>query len=144
MPRGEPPVGPVAVLDSEAVSVLASPKERGSASRRAQAVLQAIERRGGYAVVPAPVLAETSRTRARRAAVDRVLRRLQVVPTDRPIAEQAGALLEAAGMGSATAVDALVAATAAQTPAAVILTRDGDDLGRLSSSLTNVAVEGLG
>lgn len=124
--------------------MLASPKERGSASRRAQAVLQAIERRGGYAVVPAPVLAETSRTRARRAAVDRVLRRLPVVPTDRPIAEQAGALLEAAGMGSATAVDALVAATAAQTPAAVILTGNGDDLGRLSSSLTNVAVEGLG
>lgn len=124
--------------------MLASPKERGSASRRAQAVLQAIERRGGYAVVPAPVLAETSRTRARRAAVDRVLRRLQVVPTDRPIAEQAGALLEAAGMGSATAVDAFVAATAAQTPAAVILTGNGDDLGRLSSSLTNVAVEGLG
>lgn len=124
--------------------MLASSKERGSASRRAQAVLQAIERRGGYAVVPAPVLAETSRTRSGRAAVDRVLRRLQVVPTDRPIAEQAGALLEAAGMGSAAAVDAFVAATAAQTPAAVILTGDADDLGRLSSSLTNVAVEGLG
>ena len=123
--------------------MLASPKERGSASRRAQAVLQAIERRGGYAIVPAPVLAETSRTRGRRAAVDRVLRRLQVVPTDRPIAEQAGALLEAAGMGSAAAVDAFVAATAAQAPAAVILTGDADDLGRLSSTLANVAVEAL-
>jgi predicted nucleic acid-binding protein len=134
----------VAVLDAEAVSVLASPQERGSASRRAQAVLHAIERRGGYAVVPAPVLAETSRTRGRRTAVDRVLRRLQVVPTDRPIAEQAGVLLEAAGMGSAAAVDAFVAATAAQMPAAVILTGDADDLGRLSSRLTNVAVQGLG
>lgn len=123
--------------------MLASPNERGSASRRAQAVLEAIERRGGYAVVPAPVLAETSRTRGRRAAVDHVLRRLQVVPTDRPIAERAGALLEAAGMGSAAAVDAFVAATAAQAPAAVILAGDAGDLDRLSSSLTNVAVQGL-
>jgi predicted nucleic acid-binding protein len=134
----------VAVLDAEAVSVLASPKERGSASRRAQAVLHAIERRGGYGVVPAPVLAETSRTRGRRTAVDRVLRRLPVVPTDRPIAEQAGVLLVAAGMGSAAAANAFVAATAAQMPAAVILTGDADDLGRLSSRLTNVAVQGLG
>ena len=107
-------------------------------------MLEAIERRGGYAVVPVPVLAETSRTGGRRAAVERVLRRLQVVPTDRSIAEQAGALLEAAGMGSAAAVDAFAAATAAQMATAVILTGDPDDLGRLSSRLVNVATEGLG
>jgi hypothetical protein len=46
VPRDEPPVGPVAALDAEAVAVLASPMERGSASRRTRAVLQAIERRG--------------------------------------------------------------------------------------------------
>lgn len=143
MPPAEWPLGPVAVLDAEALSVLASPKERGVALRRAQAVLEAIERRAGYAIVPAPVLAETSRTRARRAAVDRVLRRVQVVPTDRAIAETAGVLLEAAGMGSANAIDAFVVATAAQTPAAVVLTADADDLGPLAASLRHVEVERL-
>ena len=140
MPPAERSVGPVAVLDAEALSVLASPKERGSARRWAQAVLEAVERRAGHAVVPAPVLAETSRTRARRAAVDRVLRAVRVVPTDRLIAETAGVLLEAAGMGSANAMDAFVVATAAQTPAAVVLTAAADDLGLLAASLRHVEV----
>src|SRR5437867_1812223 len=84
--RGGRPAPPLVVLDSEALSALAAPKERGVAARRAQAVLEAVERRGGIARVPAPVLAEVSRGR-RRAGIDRVLRGARVVPTDRAIAE---------------------------------------------------------
>ncbi|MGH9304232.1 MAG: type II toxin-antitoxin system VapC family toxin [Acidimicrobiales bacterium] len=134
----------MAVLDAEALSVLASPGERGSAKRRSHAVLEAVERRGGYAVVPAPVLAEVSRTRERRMAVERVLRHLSVVPTDRRIAEGAGVLLEAVKMSSSGAIDAFVVATASAMPAAVILTGDAGDIRQLSSSLPNVVVQPLG
>ena len=143
MPPAELAVGPAAVLDAEALSVLASPRERGAALRRAQAVLEAIERRAGYAVVPAPILAETSRTRARRAAVDRVLQSARVVSTDRVIAETAGVLLEATGMDSTNAIDAFVVATAAQLPLAVILTADVDDIAYLAASLRHVEVQAL-
>ena len=111
--------------------------------RRAWAVLEAIERRAGYALVPAPVLAETSRTRGSRAAVDRVLQSVRVVSTDRVIAETAGVLLEACGMDSTDAIDAFVVATAAQLPVAVILTADVDDAASLAASLWHVEVQAL-
>lgn len=98
----------MAVLDSEAVSALANPTERGTSARRAQAVLEAVERRGGTACVPAPVLAEVSRTPARSAAVARVVRHARIVPTDRPIAEAAGRLLERVQLDSCHAIDAFV------------------------------------
>lgn len=131
-----------AVLDSEALSVLARPKERGASMRRAQVVLEAIHRAGGVPTIPAPVLAEVVRGR-RAAAVDRVVRIGQVVPTDRPIAERAGQLLEGAGLGSAHAVDAFVVATAATVGPCVILTGDLEDLGRLAVDLPGVAVRSL-
>lgn len=55
-PQPDAPV--LAVLDSEALAVLAFPRERGRAARRAQAVLVAVQRLGGRAWVPAPVIAE--------------------------------------------------------------------------------------
>lgn len=134
---------PVAVLDAEALSALASPTERGSSARRAQAVLEAIERRGGTARVPAPVLAEVARTPARSAAVGRVLDHARVVPTDRPIAEHAGRLLERLGLDSCHAVDAFVVATAASLANAVILTGDPDDLRALAANVPAVAVQAL-
>ena len=143
VPQAERHLSTVVVLDAEAVSVLASPKERGSAARRAQAVLEAIERRGGFAVVPAPVLAETSRTRARRDAVNRVLGKLEITPTDRRIAEIAGVLLAGAAFDSASAIDAFVVATAAVRQSAVVLTGDPGDLNMLAVSAPNVAIQSL-
>ncbi len=143
VPQAERHLSTVVVLDAEAVSVLASPRERGSAARRAQAVLEAIERRGGFAVVPAPVLAETSRTRARRDTVNRVLGKLEIAPTDRRIAEIAGVLLAGAAFDSASAIDAFVVATAAVRQSAVVLTGDPGDLNMLAVSAPNVAVQSL-
>ena len=51
----------LAVLDSKALAALAFPRERARASRRTQAVLVTIERLGGWACVPAPVIAELAR-----------------------------------------------------------------------------------
>lgn len=137
-----PTVPPTAVLDSEALSSLADPKARSSVIRRAQAVLVAVERRGGYAVVPAPVLAEVSRGR-RAAAVNRVVNKLTVVSTDRSIAQRAGTLLERESLGSEHAVDAFVVATAAGVQPAIVLTSDPEDLDRLAGGLAGVVIQAL-
>jgi predicted nucleic acid-binding protein len=131
------------VLDAEALSVLADPAEHGTSARRAQAVLEAIERRGGTARVPAPVIAEVARSSLRAAAVGRVLRRARVIPTDRGIAEHAGRLLERLRLDSCHAVDAFVVATAASVGNAVILTGDPDDMKRLAVTTTAVVVQAL-
>lgn len=95
-------------------------------------------------IVPAPVLAEVGRSPARRQAVDAVLPRLVVAATDRSVAQHAGLLLGAANLGSAHAVDAFVAATAARHQPAVLLTGDVGDLGALCATMPAVAVEPLG
>lgn len=133
----------LAVLDSEALAALAFPRERARASRRAQAVLVAIERLGGRACVPAPVIAELARSAARRAGVDRVLRALPVVDTDRAIATQAGHLMGRNGLDSCHAVDAFVAATALGASPAAILTGDPDDFSTLVGNDPGVLVRSL-
>ncbi len=130
------------MLDSEALSVLAERSARSSVLARVQAVLEAVARRGGVAIIPAPVLAEVSRGR-RAAAVSRVVNKLVVVPTDRAIAQAAGDLLERHRLDSTAAVDAFVVATAAARRPAVILTGDPDDLTLLASTVPNVAVQCL-
>jgi predicted nucleic acid-binding protein len=124
----------LAVLDSEALAALSFPRERARAGRRAQAVLVAVERLGGRACVPAPVIAEVARSASRRPGVDRVLRRLPVVDTDRSIATLAGNLLGRNSLDSRHAVDAFVASTALGASPAVVLTGDPDDFTRLCSS----------
>lgn len=121
----------LAVLDSEALAALSFPRERGRAGRRAQAVLVAVERLGGRACVPAPVIAEVARSASRRTGVDRVLQRLPVVDTDRAVATLAGHLLGRGRLDSHHAVDAFVAATALGASPAVVLTGDPDDFIRL-------------
>lgn len=133
----------LAVLDSEALAALAFPSERARASRRAQAVLVAIERLGGRACVPAPVIAELARSASRRAGIDRVLRGLPVVDTSRVIAIRAGQLLGSNRLDSCHAVDAFVAATALGAGPAVILTGDPGDLGRLIGGDPGVLVQPL-
>lgn len=140
-PHPEAPV--LAVLDSEALSVLAFPRERARAGRRAQAVLVAVERLGGRACVPAPVIAEVARSASRRAGVDRVLRQLPIADTDRAVATVAGHLLGKHELDSCHAVDAFVAATALGAKPAVILTGDPDDLGRLIGDNPGVHVQPL-
>lgn len=133
----------LAVLDSEALSALAFPGERTRSARRAQAVLTAVERMGGRACVPAPVIAEVARSAARRAAVDRILGKLPVVDTDRAVATRAGELLGRNGMDSRHAVDAFVAATAIGARPSVVLTGDPDDLARLLGGHPGVGVRAL-
>ena len=133
----------LAVLDSEALIALAFPRERGWAGRWAQAVLVAVERLGGRACVPAPVIAEVARSASRRAGVDRVLRRLPVADTDRAVATLAGHLLGRNGLDSCHAVDAFVAATALGAGPAVVLTGDPDDFGRLVGDDPGVHVRRL-
>jgi predicted nucleic acid-binding protein len=140
--RRQEPAPPAAVLDSEALSALARPNERGITAKRAQAVLEAVERRGGVAHVPAPILAEVSRG-SRHPSVARVLAATVVVPTDRNIAERAGALLERHQLGSCHAVDAFVVATAAAIGNAVVLTTDPDDLRRLAEDVVGIAIQPL-
>jgi predicted nucleic acid-binding protein len=134
--------GGFVVLDAEAVSALAAPKERSAAAKRAQAVLDVVERRGGLARIPAPVLVEVERG-ARAAAVNRVVNAARILPTDRKIAEVAGALLHARRLDSCHAVDALVVATAASVAPAVILTVDPDDLVALAAHVDDVTISVL-
>ncbi len=133
----------LAVLDSEALAAVAFPRERGRAGRRAQAVLVAVERLGGRACVPAPVVAEVARSASRRTGVDRVLLRLPVADTDRAVATRAGDLLGRHGLDSCHAVDAFVAATALGARPAVVLTGDPDDLARLVGDAPGVHVRPL-
>jgi predicted nucleic acid-binding protein len=140
-PHPEAPV--LAVLDSEALAALSFPRERALAGRQAQAVLVAVERLGGRACVPAPVIAEVARSPARRAGVDQVLRQLPVVGTDRAIATLAGNLLGRSRLDSRHAVDAFVAATALGASPAVVLTGDPDDFTRLIGDDPGVLVRPL-
>ncbi len=135
---------PVIVLDTEALSVLASPKERGASARRAQAILQAAAIRNAPVRTSAGVLVEAYRGRARDAAVDRVLNQgVEVLPVDRGTARVAARLLADAELDSCSAVDAIVVATAVRLGGALIVTSDPDDLARLASSHPGVEIQGL-
>lgn len=89
------------------------------------------------------MIAEVARSAARRAGVDRVLRRLPVVDTDRAVATRAGELLGRHGLDSQRAVDAFVAATALSARPSVVLTGDPDDLLRLVGDDLGVSVRAL-
>jgi predicted nucleic acid-binding protein len=141
--RRQPPGARSVVLDSEALSAITWPAGGSKSTRRAQAVLEAVVRLGGRAIIPAPVLAEVARGPARRAAVGRVLRRMPVVAADRAIAERAGELLEINKLDSCHAVDAFVAATAIGSGYSLVLTGDPDDLRRLTSGAPGVAIQAL-
>jgi predicted nucleic acid-binding protein len=143
--RKRSPVPPptTVVLDSEALWSIASPGDRGVAARRASAILTVALASGSRVIVPAPVLAEVGRTATRRLAIDVAVAKLVVVATDRTVAQRAGLLLGQISRGSELAVDAFVAATAAEYRPAVIVTGDSDDLGRLCDLLPDVTVQAL-
>ena len=135
---------PVVVLDTEALSVLASPKERGTSARRAQAVLQAASIRKAPVRTSTAVLVEARRGRSRDAAVNRVLNQgVDALPVDCGTARVAARLLDSAGLDSDSAIDAIVVATAVRLGGALVLTSDPEDLGRLAMDHPNVKIQAL-
>lgn len=133
------------VLDAEAVSVLAWPRERSVAARRAQAVLAEAARRNALVRIPSAVLAEAYRGGRRDAGVDRVVGGgTRVLPLDHGAARLAGRLLGRDGLDSCHAVDATVIATAIRLGGAVVMTGDADDLRSLARDNPNVAIAPLG
>jgi predicted nucleic acid-binding protein len=132
------------VLDSEAVSALAFPRERGVSARRAQAILAEAERRNALVRIPAVVLAEVYRGKPRDAGIDRIVNEPnRVVTLDARAGRLAGRMLGRRKLDSRHAVDALVVATAATLGAAVVVTGDPSDLAKLASDHRNVVIVGL-
>jgi rRNA-processing protein FCF1 len=132
------------VLDNEAVSSLAWPRERTAAARRAQAVLTVAARRHALVRVPSVVLAELYRDDRHDAAIDRLLgTAIGVITTGRRLARLAGGLLHRHRLDSCHLVDAAVIATAARLGGAIVLTGDPDDLRNLAADHPNVHVIGL-
>ena len=132
------------VLDSEAVSALAAPRERAVAARRAQAVLTEAARRNALVRIPAAVLTEVYRGTGRDAGVDRVVGRgNRVVPLDHRTARVAGALVGRDQLDSCHTVAASVVATAIRLGGAVVASGDPDDLGALARDHRNVVIQGL-
>lgn len=114
------------VLDSGGLSALAVSRTRTAELRL---------RHGWPALVPAVVLAESLTGDHRRDhAVNRFLTGCQVVDVDEHVSREAARLRTLTGRaGTLTAVDAVVAALAAQRPDPVVVTGDPDDLGALAA-----------
>jgi predicted nucleic acid-binding protein len=132
----------VLILDSEALSALARPRQSPERHRRVRAALRSAERRGSQVRVPSSVLLELYRGGGADEPIDRELGRgyTRVVTTGVRIARIAGHLLANAGSGSELAVDALVVATAIRLGGGIILTHDPTDLELLAATHPNVRV----
>lgn len=132
------------VLDGEAVSALAAPRERGVAARRVQAVLVEASRRNALVRIPAAVLTEVYRGSRRDVGVDRVVGRgNRVVALDYRIARTAGGLLGRDDLDSCHAVDASVVATAVRLGGAVVSTGDPEDMRSLARNHRSVIIHPL-
>lgn len=85
--------------------------------------------------IPVVVLCEALTGDHRRDhGVNRLLRECELVPIDDTLARAAARLRTRTGRaGSISAVDALVAALAAETPSCTVLTSDPNDIGTLLS-----------
>ena len=122
------------ILDSGALLALAS----GQA--RARGFVERALRERTLLVIPAVVLAETTRGSARDARVDRVLKAVRdITPVNEQTARAAGRLLAAADAGNAT-VDALIVAEAVLDGPTLILTSDLIDITALAADHPHVRV----
>lgn len=125
------------ILDSGAVIALAVGQGRAR-----QLVERALKQRD-VLVVPAVVIAETTRGGPRDAGVNRVLKSVHnVASVTERIAREAGRLLAAAGLPNVT-VDALVVAEASRQEPTVILTSDVRDISALAAGYPHVRVFGV-
>jgi predicted nucleic acid-binding protein len=132
----------VLILDSEALSALARPRQSPLRHQGVRAALRSAERRGIEVRVPSAVLLELYRGGGTDEPIDRELGRgyARVVTTGLRIARIAGHLLAEAGRGSELAIDALVVATTIRLGGGLILTHDPDDLELLATNYHNVRV----
>lgn len=132
----------VLVLDSEAVSALAHPRQSRERHERVRAAMRSAHHRNAPVRIPSVVLVELYRGRGPDEAVDRVLSRgfAQVVTTGARMARIAGHLLADANAGSEMAIDALVVATAVRFGGGIVATHDPDDLRLLAADHPNVEV----
>ena len=132
-PRGRSVPAPERlILDSGAVIAWSR------ADQRVRAMLRRALELGLDLRVPVVVLAETLRASPRDAAVNRVLKAVDVLPTAEQVGRTAGALLGRT-RGTNTA-DALVAAEVLDSRATVVLTSDPDDLTKLLADRPDVTV----
>ena len=123
------------LLDSGAIIGLAA------GSERARRFLQRAARERILAVIPAVVIAETTRGGPRDALVNRVIKAVdEVALVTEAVAREAGRLL-AKARGANAAIDALVVATAARREPTIILTGDTDDIRALAAGYPHVRVE---
>jgi len=117
------------ILDSGAVIAFA-----GQNPAVRQFVERAI-RRHDLVIVPAVVVAETTRGGARDAQVNRVLKRIKITPVTEETARTAGRLLATVTVErSDVTVDALIVAEAVLGGRTVVLTGDPNDLGALAAN----------
>jgi predicted nucleic acid-binding protein len=125
------------ILDSGAVTALAANQPR------ARQFVERALRAHTLLVVPAVVIAETTRGGARDARVNRVLNAVhEITPVTEAIARQAGRLLAAANIANAT-VDALIVAEAVLYGASLILTGDLGESVALAANHPHVQVYGV-
>jgi len=132
----------VLILDAEAVSALARPRESSERHERVRAAMRSAHRRNAPIRIPSAVLVELYRGHGTDEPIDALLSRgfAQVVTTGARIARIAGHLLADAGAGSELAIDALAVATAIRLGGGIVATHDPDDLRRLAARHTNVAI----
>ena len=125
------------ILDSGAVIALAANQER------ARAFVERALREHVLLVIPAVVIAGTTRGGAREARVNRVLHAVHEITTvTEAVARAAGRLLAAAAISNAT-VDALIVAEAVLHGPSLILTGDVEDLSALAANHPSVRVYGI-
>ena len=124
------------VLDAAAFDVLDTADGQGLRGFLRQAV-----RGGGEIRVAAVTVGEVARGTARTRAVESALarrhegRRIEVVPTDLPLAKAVGRLLHAGGLGSEHLGDAHVVAVAAAFETVFVITSDADDIRALAEAV---------
>ncbi|MGH8933437.1 MAG: PIN domain-containing protein [Egibacteraceae bacterium] len=128
----------VTVLDSGALSAWA---ER---DRRVLAVLEAVRRAGGYAVVPTVVVAESTTGRpGRDATVNLRLKGCVLDSCDEGRARRAAALRYACGVPDRVSIVDAVVVASAEAVGGRVLTGDPRDLRRLAAVATRLDVVAL-
>lgn len=129
---------PVVVFDSGVIDQIVANKDF-------RALVDNLVRSGWAPIIPTPVLAEAITGSATDAPANQAIGRIGTTVTDEPLARQAGALRYAAtragGRRVPSAIDAIVAAHAADAGAGVVFTTDPSDLRRLLTSNPRVRVE---
>jgi predicted nucleic acid-binding protein len=120
------------ILDTGAVIALT----RGD--RKVRALVAAAREEGGAVVVPPIVVTQTIQGGRTDAAIHRLLRGVWVPFVGKRLAQAAGELLGAAGLGDAA--DAQVMAEAIRSGPSILLTSDPDDMSRLAADRRDVRV----